>query len=275
VREAGGVEEASLGAWLRRQREMREIDLFEIAERTKISLRYLRAMEQDRFDVLPAPVFARGFLREYAKVVGLNPDEVVNFFLAAHRELRDPDPAAEQERAAAPVTPGPAPWSAGLAVALVGVAALAVVAFLAFWAESRRGGRGAEPPPGNLAAPPPAAAEPGPAAAPPGVAAPEVLAEALPDAPIEVTLDFVGECWVEAVVDGRDRISELHVEGESLQLDAAESVLLANIGNPAAVEVQVNGRPFTLGGQPGRPVKDLVIDLETAQRLGAAPPPPG
>ena len=77
------AEGGSFGSWLRRQREMREIHLHEIAERTKISLRYLQAMEQDRFELLPAPVFARGFLREYAKYVGLSPDEVVNFYLSA------------------------------------------------------------------------------------------------------------------------------------------------------------------------------------------------
>ena len=71
----GGAD--SFGPWLRRQREIREIDLQEIADRTKISVRYLKAMEQDRFDLLPGTVFARGFLREYARYVGLSPDEVV------------------------------------------------------------------------------------------------------------------------------------------------------------------------------------------------------
>ena len=44
------------------QREMREISLRDIADRTKISRRYLEAMEADRFDLLPAPLFAKGFL---------------------------------------------------------------------------------------------------------------------------------------------------------------------------------------------------------------------
>src|SRR5215218_9408716 len=75
---------AAFGDWLRRQREMREISLRDIADRTKISLRYLEAMEDDRFDLLPAPVFAKGFLREYARYIGLSPDEVVNHYLAVH-----------------------------------------------------------------------------------------------------------------------------------------------------------------------------------------------
>src|ERR687891_907511 len=77
-------EPGSVGEWLRLQREMREISLRDIAERTKISLRYLEAMEEDRFDTLPAPIFAKGFLREYARYVGLSPDEVVNHYLSVH-----------------------------------------------------------------------------------------------------------------------------------------------------------------------------------------------
>src|SRR5215212_9772661 len=77
---------AAFGDWLRRQREMREISLRDIADRTKISLRYLQAMEDDRFDLLPAPIFAKGFLREYARYVGLNPDEVVNHYLSVQQQ---------------------------------------------------------------------------------------------------------------------------------------------------------------------------------------------
>src|SRR5215213_3364913 len=83
---SGPVEGGSFGEWLRRQREMREINLRDIADRTKISLRYLEAMEADRFDLLPAPIFAKGFLREYARYVGLSPDEVVNHYLAVQQQ---------------------------------------------------------------------------------------------------------------------------------------------------------------------------------------------
>ena len=70
---SGPYRERTFGDWLRRQREVREIGIRDIAERTKISFRYLEAMEADRFDLLPAPVFAKGFLREYARYVGSSP----------------------------------------------------------------------------------------------------------------------------------------------------------------------------------------------------------
>ena len=81
----------SLGGWLRAQREARGVSLRDIADASKISLRYLEALEQDRLEVLPAPIFTKGFLREYARVVGLDPDEVVNLYLlAAGETAREP-----------------------------------------------------------------------------------------------------------------------------------------------------------------------------------------
>jgi cytoskeletal protein RodZ len=244
------AEGGSFGAWLRRQREMREIDLHEIAERTKISLRYLQAMEQDRFELLPAPVFARGFLREYAKYVGLSPDEVVNYYLSAlggdQEEGGEHEPAPVRRRSGVA-----SPWSYGVFLVLAVILLAALMAYLAFYAESRRRDRRAPPLP--IAAPPAALA-------PEAAAPPPAEAEAEPAAPLEVTLDFTQECWVELVIDGRQRISELHAPGESLQIDAERSVVLANIGNAAGVEVQVNGEPFPLPAD-GRVVRDVRIEL--------------
>ena len=72
---------ATFGENLRRERELRGISLREIAEATKISARFLQALEQDRYDVLPGGLFRRTFVRQYAKHVGLDADRVVAEFL--------------------------------------------------------------------------------------------------------------------------------------------------------------------------------------------------
>src|SRR5688572_33225148 len=69
---------ASFGEELRREREIRGISLKEIADATKISKRFLEAIERNDHQSLPAPVFTRGFVREYARYVGLNAEEMVN-----------------------------------------------------------------------------------------------------------------------------------------------------------------------------------------------------
>jgi hypothetical protein len=66
-----------LGELLRRERELRHISLDDVAERTKISRRYLEAIEEGRFDRLPGETFVRGFIRSYAQSVGLNPQDML------------------------------------------------------------------------------------------------------------------------------------------------------------------------------------------------------
>lgn len=68
---------ASLGIYLRQERELRQISLEEVSQSTRIPLRMLQRIEEDQFDDLPGEVFARGFLKSYASVVGLEPDDVL------------------------------------------------------------------------------------------------------------------------------------------------------------------------------------------------------
>lgn len=256
----GQPEKDSFGPWLRRQREIREIELREISERTKIGMRYLKAMEQDRFDLLPGEVFAKGFLREYARYVGLDPDEVVNFYLSATKE-----PEGEPEELE-PVEAAPGSSRRGLYLMLVVVVLLALAALTFFavsWLTSER------PPPERApveetapSTPVPQPAEPPPetVAAPPQTPAPAEL-------PLRVTVDFSEDCWVEVTVDGSERIAQRFVQGESLQLAARQQVVFETLGNAGGVTIQVNGHPFELGAGPGRVVRNLTIDLETAERL--------
>ncbi len=268
-KENGPGETGSFGEWLRRQREMREISLRDIADRTKISLRYLEAMEADRFDLLPAPIFAKGFLKEYARYVGLSPDDVVNHYLSVNRpeepagDSKDDNKVRPKSR---PVDPGPTPmrrnWSYGLVLALAGLVLLVLVAVAAWFADRRRdadpaGSSGQSLP--SMAAPLPAPSPAVPAATQP---------PPQPAAPLEVTLAFSKDCWVEAVIDGKNRFSELRVQGEALPLQAEKSIVLT-LGNAGAVEIQVNGYPLDLERKEGDVVRDLLIDLTTVETLKA------
>ena len=196
----------SFGSWLRRQREAREISLREIAEASKISLRYLEALEEDHFDVLPAPVFARGFLREYSKIVGLDADEVVNNYLAAQQPGDGSAEIAEEETGRPKGQPRD--WGYGLLFTLAVVVLLGLAAVLAFWAERRREN---SPPPATPLAPPPVVVTvppPATAVTPPPTA----------NSPLRVTIDFSEDCWIEIAADGKPRASELRVRGESLEI---------------------------------------------------------
>ncbi len=250
-------ERESFGAWLRREREMRDISLREIADTSKISLRYLQALEDERFELLPAPVFAKGFLRQYARYVGLDPEEAVNFFLAASR-----DDEEETESEPPPVRTKPFPFvMAALALAIVLVAVAWALTLLSRDAGEEADGLGGavpavEEPPGEALVPV--------APEPPG--APGSAVPALPQkAPLVVTLDFHGDCWVEASVDGELRVpGEMGVQGESMRF-AAQDLVKLKVGDVTMVDLEVNGTPYTI--ETGPAVRELTIDLAVAEAL--------
>jgi hypothetical protein len=74
------------GEKFRKQRELRGLELDAISNTTKISTRMLRAIEDEHFDQLPGGVFNKGFVRAYARQIGLNEEDAVADYLIALRE---------------------------------------------------------------------------------------------------------------------------------------------------------------------------------------------
>ncbi|MCB9601825.1 MAG: helix-turn-helix domain-containing protein [Sandaracinus sp.] len=81
--------EPAVGDYLRRERELRAVSLEEIAQTTRIPLKVLRDLENDRHEQLPGDVFVRGFLRSYSRALGLDDTQVV----ARYDSGRAPAPA--------------------------------------------------------------------------------------------------------------------------------------------------------------------------------------
>jgi len=77
----------SFGERLRREREMRGISLDEIATATKISARNLKALEDEKFSQLPGGIFNKGFVRAYAKFLGIDEEQMVAEYSAASQEF--------------------------------------------------------------------------------------------------------------------------------------------------------------------------------------------
>jgi flagellar biosynthesis protein FlhG len=78
------------GPLLRQIREAVGVELREIAERSKIGMAYLQALEAEVFAKLPAPVYVRGFLAEYARALGLNAERVKHTYLERYRAAHGP-----------------------------------------------------------------------------------------------------------------------------------------------------------------------------------------
>jgi cytoskeletal protein RodZ len=81
----------SIGEKLRLARETRGIALRDISEQTRISMRYLEAIEADDYRRLPGGIFNRSFIRAYAKFIGYDEDQAIDEYARTLRERGEPD----------------------------------------------------------------------------------------------------------------------------------------------------------------------------------------
>jgi transcriptional regulator with XRE-family HTH domain len=111
-----------LGETLRRARTAKGITLEDAERVTRIPRKYLEALELENYGILPAPVFARGFLRSYAGYLGLDPQELLPLFPVGHVE----EPSLEN----LPEVKEPRTWNANsiIAASVIGVLILIVFA---------------------------------------------------------------------------------------------------------------------------------------------------
>lgn len=133
---------SSFGAKLKSEREKRAITLEQISVATKIGTRMLDALEQEKFNQLPGGIFNKGFVRAYARCLGLDEDQAVADYLEASGEASAPkfEPGrVEAEAPGSPAEPGEArllsrelPW--GLLAAVL----LLVAVGLSIWSYRKR-----------------------------------------------------------------------------------------------------------------------------------------
>jgi cytoskeletal protein RodZ len=263
------VDLASFGEDLRREREIRGISLKEISDATKISRRFLEAIERNDHGVLPAPVFTRGFVREYARYVGLNADDLVSRYnQAATVDERIETPPVIERYPQTPVrdiAPRPArkrgiPRYAFLDRNLLALLLLAAaLGAVAWWAIHEKGLRSTE-----VVTPPqrPPAARPAPAAepilVPPSVAEPENL---------RLTIDVSDSSWVIIEADGKTVINREMYPGDRETIEAQEAFRLRTIGNAAGVSMRLNGTPLPPLGRKGQVIRNHVLDREYLEEL--------
>lgn len=271
---------ASFGEELRREREIRGISLKEISDATKISKRFLEALERNDHKTLPAPVFTRGFVREYSRYVGLSAEEMVNRynFAAANddRIEKPPTVAKYPESPVRDITPKPAP-KRGIPPTYARVdrnilfSVLIVVALgaVAYWAVQfkRREREAADTaalvtvtPPRTVTAPPlteAAANAPGPGE---------------DDSTLRLTVTATSDSWVQLEVDGKTAMSDVLAAGQQRTFEAEKQFRFLKIGNASGLSLTLNGTRVPPLGEDGEVIRNRVYDRDSLTALRTAPP---
>jgi cytoskeleton protein RodZ len=249
-----------VGATLRRARTRKGLTLEQLARATKISVPALDALENNDFDRLPATIYTRGFLRVYAREVGLDPEETVDDYLEQFEAPRfaPAEPGRELiqdvgQQAGPEDTAHATRRSAFLPRPIFALAAVVIAVGGSYLVFSRNNRDAAPAETGSEAtsgvATPPAV--PGPDAA----RAANVAAETL-----RVELNATGPCWISAAADGKTPMSGLLQAGDSRVIDAKDELVL-RVGDPATLSMVINGRPARSLGRAAEPVT-VRIDKE-------------
>ena len=252
---------ASFGEELRREREIRGISLKEIADATKISKRFLEAVERNDHRTLPAPVFTRGFIREYARYLGLNADEIVNRYnyAAAGDDRIEKSPhlerLAQREPPAKKGIPPPyARIDRNVYILLLIIAALAAATYVALrhkraLAEATRIESAITP------------------AIRPRRAVKKVENPTkVEQQPMRLTIDVDRASVVTLDADGKEMINETLHRGEHRVVEASDSFHFRTVGNAGGIRLKLNDNPLPPLGRDGEVVHDRVFgraDLRT------------
>lgn len=263
------------GQRLAEARKAREVSIFDIAKELHLDEFKVQALEENRFDVLGAPVFAKGHLRKYAELVGVSVDDMMADYATLNRAAGAPPVVGRPRKQARDWNFGP--W-------LLAVVFLLIVLAVAYWWLGRvpaPDGRiappasseglsestlpqpaeapvaealpAAAPPAAEVAAPESSPSEPAAEAgadveAPPAAAQDAVRAPAPASAgnTVRLSMTFSGDCWTEVSdATGARLFFDLGREGRTLNV-SGEAPLRVLFGNSDNVAVTVDGRSYAI-----------------------------
>ena len=284
-----------LGEYLKHAREKKRLSLEQIASQTRIQEHHLQALESEDFANLPAKVFAKGFVRSYAKALGLDEEEALQCFLETSGTFYDRnEPEQSQPHVQVKLESAPRQninWN------LV-VAALVVIAAIAVWyglpkqqetpialseleisspVETTQEPIAPLPDPQESLAPAtPVDSTPTPPSSPisvPALPAPKPIisppVESIPptsptpsslettaDKPHTLEIEATQLTWVVVKSDKQDPNEALLQPGQG-KTWKANNQFLVTLGNAAGVVIRLNGQSQGPFGKPGQVVRDI------------------
>ncbi|HET7319236.1 MAG TPA: RodZ domain-containing protein [Nitrospirota bacterium] len=234
----------TLGKYLHDAREARGIDLRDAAQQTRISLQYLRALEEENFEKLPGDVFVRGFLKNYARFLRLDEAEVMKQYAEM---VQKPAPAGvanqvqeaaaekhEKPRRSSKIPVEPFVWGAGIVIILI------LFLHTALPSRHRKAPRMAAEAPTQVLS--------------------ELSSTVTPSAPEKLYLEVfaLDNTWLLVRTDSSPQKKAVLKKGESLIWSADQSFLLS-YGSAGAVRLMLNGQELTVNEPKNAVVRDLTI----------------
>ena len=259
----------SLGGYLRELREAKGSSLEDMARSTRVGIRHLEALEEERLTDLPSPVFVRGFIRAYCGFLREAPEEALGHYEALAGER------AAAQAASAPPRPRATWANSSVLVGLALLVILGIGLIVINLTVKRTGGTSVAAPKIDVATAPPAAAPvtapaveaprpvtpPAPAPPPSNPAAAPAPPPAVAKSPAgaqRLQMKAVEPTWIRVQPDEGRATEELLPAGASREW-AAERRFLVTIGNAGGVELTLNGKALAPLGPKGTVIQRLEL----------------
>lgn len=246
----------NFGERLKREREMREVTLEELTKATRISGRFLLALENETWDKLPGGVFGRGFVRTIARYLGLDEESLLSEYDLARSDKSTSETAKPEER-----IPTPPKWIPVLAVLAI-VLLAAGIFYAGRYGWRRYAAHRAEKPSGASAL----------ASQIPSQTNPASNSKASADSSLDLSVSTSAATRVRIVADDKLLLDTEFPAGETRHFFAHQQFEVT-AGDSSAVLLELNGQAMPPLGAPGSSGRIVLSQKDLRQASGGSTQP--
>ena len=236
-----GETRESLGKYLKREREARNLSLKEVAKNTKITEQVLAALEEDQYDLLPSATYVKGFLSAYARFLGIDPNDVILRYQSRHEMRQVLHPEAPVEEKVAP--------KAKNRRALWGVLGIILACFILLYFALPLSPPPPPPRPPEVSLQP--VTEEKPAPVPPQ---PAGTVSQKKEAPLSLQLKAIEETWIRIHINDQPGKEMILKPGETVASYEASDQIRLLVGNAGGLDLIYNGKILEKAGKSGEVV---------------------
>ncbi len=252
---------AGEGVILQKAREEKGWNYHDVEDTTKIRVRYLQALEQEEYNILPGDTYTKGFLRTYSRYLGLNPEEIINLYnLSLHKE-----PGSQDHISLKPIQNNTF-WVKPAVIIIMALIAVGIVFGITYCSRIDNS-QHTDYTPTPLPTAPVADNSTG-----------ENQKQTQPQpskqspSPVQYTgivaeLSFKEDCWLNVKVDGIIVEDGINAAGTTKVLQGTKRIEFVSIGNAGGISIKLNGIDIGSLGASREVVRNYVITEETIKNL--------
>lgn len=257
---------AGEGAILRKTREEKGLSYEDVENSIKIRVRYLQALENEEYDILPGTTYTKGFLRTYARYLGINPEEVIECYNASFQRKTEP----EVHPPLTPISSTPV-WFKPIVLLVMALFAVAVVIGITYISQTRESPLASDYIPAPLPTTPQTnnqdslnldKEKAGTTGQNADISNSNQVVPPVKYEGLVAELIFTEDCWLVVKADGKTVLEGMNAAGTTRTLQAKNRIEFVTIGNAGGLSLKLNGVQLPSLGRSKEVLHNYVLTEE-------------